>query len=473
MFSFLAYFQHQQSTAVNKLKRNFSEIFHHPKGGLITPNPSDSEDESDLPPRKRLSTRESNHASVFPSTLSPFTPPPDTHTDSSSHSDHSSSSSSTSSSVSSHDESSLCDDHQSQPQAFDRPSVIMRANSDGTCVAATSTLQKSLSLPAYNNNNSTMNLLRIMKYKMGRKYSEGLQSYQVTANPEYVPRPDSAPLPDTESSTVESETSAIHEPTATSRKQSVAVTPATPIAPAPSEAASAPATSAPVHLKTSLPAIAPKLPQTLYFATSPSEVLSTGFIILNASNIPTNSTAVATVANVSASRVSTQQPAAPVQERRRVYECSYPNCGKNYFKSSHLKAHQRIHTGEKPFICKWQDCERRFSRSDELSRHKRTHTGEKKFVCPVCEKPFMRSDHLSKHVKRHAKKSNSASLRTIVPTPQKAAALSQPAATVRILLAPQWAVTTVIWTHSRIQLWLKQSRFNHSTHSVGTVLIYI
>lgn len=81
----------------------------------------------------------------------------------------------------------------------------------------------------------------------------------------------------------------------------------------------------------------------------------------------------------------------------QLYKCDV--CGSEFVHRTHLKIHQRTHTGEKPYKCNY--CGRCFAQKGNLHVHMKIHTGEKDFICEYCQRGFITNAQLFVHMRTH------------------------------------------------------------------------
>ena len=76
------------------------------------------------------------------------------------------------------------------------------------------------------------------------------------------------------------------------------------------------------------------------------------------------------------------------------------HCGKQFRNNSERVAHERVHTGEKPFACKY--CDKKFGQKGQAARHERVHTGGQPHACVTCGKRFPSTSNLKIHIRVHS-----------------------------------------------------------------------
>ncbi|EEC13500.1 zinc finger protein, putative [Ixodes scapularis] len=89
-----------------------------------------------------------------------------------------------------------------------------------------------------------------------------------------------------------------------------------------------------------------------------------------------------------------KQPGKPERSR---FQCSYCEYRSEY--KCYVVAHERIHTGERPYKCPL--CSKAFTFKHHVTTHLRCHTGEKPFRCSMCPRSFAQKSNLNQHLLIH------------------------------------------------------------------------
>lgn len=96
-----------------------------------------------------------------------------------------------------------------------------------------------------------------------------------------------------------------------------------------------------------------------------------------------------------------------LEPKSKTLLCSHPGCDKTFDKPCRLAAHERSHTGERPFVCTFEDCGKTYIEEKHLVQHVNDfHIGIREHPCEVgdCNAAFSTATRLRRHMSTvHAK----------------------------------------------------------------------
>ncbi|XP_064464164.1 zinc finger protein 394-like [Ornithodoros turicata] len=94
----------------------------------------------------------------------------------------------------------------------------------------------------------------------------------------------------------------------------------------------------------------------------------------------------------------TEHQSAEHSRKRGRHKCRFCDYSSNV--KTHVKDHERRHTGEKPHMC--HVCGRRFTQRGALKTHLKTvHEGRTTYVCSTCGDRFVWKSQLDRHQMVH------------------------------------------------------------------------